>query len=139
MPQLDPNTFINQYFGIIVLFVIVYSLLSYIVLPLTLRALLLRNRFLELGRTTSELNTTLSVYRELSLTSPGSTRASGLLTNLFLSVTTRALILINTVRPTPSISNVNYFHEATVTSLFGLTYLSLFILLDTDETIINNE
>jgi len=46
MPQLDTNTFIYQYTGIITTLILVYVLLSYIVLPLLLRALIIRASFL---------------------------------------------------------------------------------------------
>jgi len=46
MPQLDMNTFSYQYVGVIVLVLIVYTILSYIVLPILLRLMLVRNLFL---------------------------------------------------------------------------------------------
>lgn len=46
MPQLDINTFSYQYIAIILLLILVYTTLSYIVLPLLLRLMLIRNSFL---------------------------------------------------------------------------------------------
>lgn len=45
MPQLDASTFIYQYFGIIFILVIIYTLLSYIALPSLLRIIMIREFF----------------------------------------------------------------------------------------------
>lgn len=46
MPQLDVNIFLTQYTAIMLLLVSIYIILGYIVLPLTLRLLLIRSLFL---------------------------------------------------------------------------------------------
>lgn len=60
MPQLDPNTFIYQYIGIIILLLTVYTILSYIVLPILLRLMLVRNLFLTTRQTLTDLGNTVS-------------------------------------------------------------------------------
>jgi hypothetical protein len=66
MPQLDPNTFIYQYVGVVFLLILIYSILSYIVLPLLLRLMLIRNLFLTTRQTSTDLiNTVSNSYQQL--------------------------------------------------------------------------
>lgn len=58
MPQLDPTTFLVQYTCLSFMFFTVYVLLSYVVLPTTLRAIILRTR---ITSTTSTSAPTLNV------------------------------------------------------------------------------
>jgi hypothetical protein len=67
MPQLDPNTFIYQYIGIIAVFIAVYSMLSYVFLPVLLRATLIRNLFLTTRQTISETLLVISAPFQNSL------------------------------------------------------------------------
>lgn len=65
MPQLDINTFSNQYLGIIFVFVFVYFLLGYAILPMTLRLIMFRSKFLESNQMLdSSLSVIDSSYKE---------------------------------------------------------------------------
>jgi hypothetical protein len=63
MPQLDINTFFYQYVGIIILLLSVYYLLSYIVLPVTMRAVIFRSRFLDVKK--EDANSILLVVHDI--------------------------------------------------------------------------
>lgn len=67
MPQLDANTFIYQYIGIISIFAIIYITLSYLVLPIILRLITFRAKFLDSNQALGESLSSVSPFYKNSL------------------------------------------------------------------------
>lgn len=135
MPQLDANTFIYQYVGIITLLVVVYYLLSYVVLPVLLRSSLIRSALLNSSLTG---NTPLS-SPSLQLSSLGMNSSSALslfenvlshVTKITKSSTSRngAMTSYSSRSSTPAGA------ASIITEVNFTTYLSLFIQAAEDTT-----
>ncbi len=136
MPQLDSNTFIYQYLGIIVLFILVYVTLSYFVLPILLRLMLIRNLFLATRQTLTELiNVTTPAYAPaIALNSP--THNEQLINSVSSSVVNLSTNWINLLSSklniavlAPLSSYSNFLHiEAS-----AIDYLILFLIIELHE------
>jgi hypothetical protein len=142
MPQLDPNTFFYQYVAIIGLLIIVYGVLSYIVLPLILRAIIIRNNFITWGRDVSELIKVVpsAVKRLIVLQTP--VYLTGITTNFFkktakffLNLIYYQKLLLKSRVVTPARFNSSFYKGSRIFT-FSLNYLILFIL---SEITINND
>lgn len=136
MPQLDSNAFIYQYVGIIVLLISVYFILSYIVLPILLRLILIRDLFLNTRQTVTELTGVVSNNYQLLVNFKNPCRGFNLINsflfnsasvlNSWLNVVT--LTLFKTEAETKSIDNVMPLIYNNVTN-----YLILFLLIESEE------
>lgn len=111
MPQLDINTFIFQYVSLILLFVCVYTILAYIVLPLTLRASLVRARVSDL-LLSSSMSTTPSARLRAARINALLNNAStlNLLLNNFSNIqnTSDSSIVAKTVYNNKTLVHVNF-------------------------------
>jgi hypothetical protein len=146
MPQLDPNTFIYQYVGIIVLLIVVYTTLSYIVLPTLLRLMLVRNLFLSTRQTLSELvNTVLPSYQQvISLKAPirSSRLSNSVLANLSIITTQWLNLVASTLFDVINVSvnkdtAVTYGASVSILNEATIDYFILFLLIELEEN--NNE
>jgi hypothetical protein len=138
MPQLDINAFIYQYVGIIILLIIIYTTLSYIVLPILLRLMLIRNAFLlTQKKLTDILQLTAPTYQHL-LVSKRPLYINFLLNNIILhSVNTIKnllnflnCIVANLTNLAVISNNKNgtlFLHE------FTLSYLILLLAMEIEE------
>jgi hypothetical protein len=86
MPQLDPNTFIYQYIGVVFLLIVIYTILSYVVLPTLLRLMLIRNNFLTTRQTSTELVSIVSTNYQQLVSFKNPTRSLSLLDNVVINV-----------------------------------------------------
>lgn len=138
MPQLDSNTFIYQYLGIVTLLLAVYFVLSYIVLPILLRLMLIRNLFLTTRQTSTDLaNVVSNNYQQLvslknsgrnfSLANNFITHFTSLLTN-WLNIVTVTLTSTGTITSNATLNLVSAASE-NVTN-----YLILFLLIELEVT-----
>jgi hypothetical protein len=134
MPQLDPNTFIYQYLGVIILFILAYTLLSYIILPTLLRAILFRNLFLAENTVTANLlSVAASDYRYMFLSNKAD-QIPGLFNNFFASKfqLLNKLFVWNNL----NIGSVSVSADTSSVMLVGLftnqfiLYLNFFLLVD---------
>jgi len=139
MPQLDANTFGYQYFGIIIVLISVYTILSYLVLPILLRATLVRSNFLmgsiSLKNEYSSPISNLTHNTALLLKRPFTTIV--LVSGYFNAVTSLLSLLINLFRkvvtsPSTLGNPLNLHIEPTFAQFinFSNTYLILFLLND---------
>src|SRR5687767_13304138 len=95
MPQLDSNTFIYQYVGIIVLLALVYYALSYMILPILLRSTLIRTMLLTRAASIKE-QTSGALTHVLQLAGAGiSSRGLTLFENSVRRVTKTMNVLTN--------------------------------------------
>lgn len=136
MPQLDSNTFIYQYAGIITLLIAVYFILSYIVLPILLRLMLIRNLFLATRQTSTDLvNVVSNNYQQLvSLKNPSRNFS---LTNNFIKSFTFLLsnwLTLLTTTLTSKKENSDSTLNLVLTAQESVTnYLILFLLIELED------
>lgn len=136
MPQLDSNTFIYQYAGIITLLIAVYFILSYIVLPILLRLMLIRNLFLATRQTSTDLvNVVSNNYQQLvSLKNPSRNFS---LTNNFIKSFTFLLsnwLTLLTTTLTLKKENSDSTLNLVLTAQESVTnYLILFLLIELED------
>jgi len=134
MPQLDSNTFIYQYIGVIITLSLIYIILSYIVLPLLLRSIFIRSAFLLLSATSTEttrLTVSERAFMHVKSKTLVFTLPSLLLVQLSYKVGTLIVILLNYLK------NRTTVNSTTSSSLMGtmfafvtLNYLILFLSFD---------
>jgi len=136
MPQLDVNTFSYQYVGVITLFILVYTILSYVVLPILLRLMLVRNFFLLAQQKISDLLQISNLnYKQIIVTQKP--LRINFITGIILTNTIKLLknfvALVNTtIFNTPASYNTIFFKHVLVTD-FALSYLILVLSIELDE------
>jgi len=138
MPQLDPNTFLYQYTGIIILLITVYTLLAFVVLPVILRAMIIRNNFLVSGINRTESFKTLDFFIQRALVLRTPTYINSV-ANLFFKNFTKLLNTLISYKKSalivPFLGVSNVLGNSTLSEEAFLIYLTLFFLNDEE---INN-
>lgn len=106
MPQLDVNTFLNQYAGVILTLLITYIILSYIVLPILLNINLVRTRLTHIKSNSNEKN---SLMNRSELVSTGSLKVSNLLDGAKEQINrfSHSLVILTTTAGTRSNNSTN--------------------------------
>ena len=123
MPQLDINTFIFQYVSLVSLLTIVYFLMSYVVLPQILRALILRNKI------SSQTSMTADIAPSNILT---------LNKTLNSSIALNVAAKLNRNSSKAAASNITNLHTVALNSNY-VDYLSLILIEDEKEYENNND
>lgn len=138
MPQLDANTFLYQYVGVISVLFVLYILLGYVALPILLRAISLRNKFLINQSGTDTLNM-VSSFNAAALHVNSVTNFSKLITSVVLNFSKSVVELVTLFSISFSTVNVNNGSSTKIDSVIFfsesfLIYLVLF--LESDEELI---
>lgn len=138
MPQLDPNTFTYQYIGVISLLVIAYVTLSYIVLPIILRLMLVRGSFLTTKQNLSDLLNSIPPEQQFtaSLKTPinSASLTNQVIGGLSLISYNSINLILTKLIPSNSISSASTIAANAGFSEFSLDYLILLLTADAEET-----
>ncbi len=135
MPQLDINTFLYQYIGITSLLLLTYVMLSYLVLPLVLREICVRSRFLETTQMhlDSAVLTNTETRATLALSEGNILGIASLRNQSFIGTSYLLTLVINSVKNirkpllfTQIILNIQTFSSPG----FSGRYLTFFLLID---------
>jgi len=135
MPQLDTNTFIYQYSGVITTLILLYIILSYIVLPVLLRSLFIRAAFLFLSvRSTefSRLSTSEKVFIHVKPKASIFSLASLFFIRLSYKLHSLIKLFLNFFRADTLITNTSSSGLVTSSVFVFVTinYLVMFLSLD---------
>lgn len=143
MPQLDANTFLAQYLVIASVLIIVYTTLSYVILPILLRLMLVRNNFLALVNSVSNTSSVSAISTPLTSAQlrvyEKSVYVNRLLNKILLKEGTLGVILFKLVQRVSVENNVNSqlsYSNTVGAFLYGdsslLMYLIMFLILDSE-------
>lgn len=137
MPQLDPNSFYYQYFGVIILMTVIYTILSFLVLPIFLRFLIIRNYFIKiLNLATNTISSSNKQIQKFLIIKNKSLitlffNTSQFLNNLVVSL----LNLVNTKNNLLDNKNNNNLSNVEISLVGGIyfLYLNFLLILDNNE------
>lgn len=142
MPQLDPNSFIYQYFGILSILVVSYILLTYVALPILLRIILVRKYFsARLQNNSNNFMSTASLttayIKDNAAALIVSYKFSNFL-NLALSNILTTAYSLSSILNRKNYNLVDNNLNLISLNIYTTTYISLLLILDDDNTTLEN-